>query len=595
MIRKSRDIQLILRLAPFVKTYKLWAIVSVIASIVISVLNVLNANVMKNVTDLALKGDWFRVTTFGIYDLVIVIVAFLAGHLSTYGIGRFSARMGNDLKKSLVRHISQLSTAYLEMQHTGDLLSRLTNDMNNIQRFIGNWSRILYQFCVFVGTFVYLLVVNWKLALACVIVSPIVTAIAMTLSRFIFTNSEEIQQQLGQASALTQDVIGGIFTVKSFNLQGRLYDQLASIVHSTVLKGIEIKKRQSLIGVIIDFFTRVPNYLLIVVAGFLALHGQMTAGEVVAISSLLVYMFVPLLAISSFFSHSRQCLPSIARVMDVFDQMVEVSGTKVTGNQTSIFVEFKNVSFCYDPGTPVLDDLSFKLRTGETVALVGESGSGKSSIVKILCGFYQPQKGEVRIYDRAFVEWELDALRSNISVVNQDTYLFPVSIAENIQYGNTDATLDQIVKAAKQANAHDFIMELPQGYHTIVGERGSLLSGGQRQRVAIARAFLKNSPIVLLDEPTSSLDSEAESKVQQALERLASGRSTLIIAHRLSSIRHANEILVLNEGRITERGTHEKLITEGGQYQSLYTAQRSTHGVETPIREGGAVDDESKK
>jgi ABC-type multidrug transport system fused ATPase/permease subunit len=310
--------------------------------------------------------------------------------------------------------------------------------------------------------------------------------------------------------------------------------------------------------------------------GYLAFKGEISVGSVVAANVLVWQIFLPVEQFLAFLRQMRETIPAIERLFEILDQPAERVGERAFEVQTEAApIEFKDVAFGYDDENKILDDLSFQVPQGETVALVGTSGSGKSTVFKLLCGFYEPQEGRIRVCGNDLAHCSPADVRARVSFVAQDTYLFPTTIAENIGYGRPGATRDEIAAAAKVANAHDFIIEQPEGYDTQVGERGAKLSGGQRQRIALARAILKDAPILLLDEPTSALDTQSETLVQEALDRLMEGKSVLVVAHRLSTIRDADRVLVLDRGTIVESGAHEQLMQADTLYKRLYLRQAS--------------------
>jgi ABC-type multidrug transport system fused ATPase/permease subunit len=311
-----------------------------------------------------------------------------------------------------------------------------------------------------------------------------------------------------------------------------------------------------------------------VCGGYLALTGRVTPGGLFAFMYLLHFLIEPLSSGPDLIAALRAATGTAGRIVEVMHRPVErADGQVFEADPAKPAIRYEDVSFGYGEQTHVLDGVSFSISHHKMVALVGHSGSGKSTVLKLLCGFYEPRAGGVELYGRGLGEWNLESLRRQLALVAQDTYLFPASIAENISYGRPGATMGEIIEAAKMANAHRFILELPDGYSTLVGERGNRLSGGERQRIGIARAILKDAPILLLDEPTSALDTQSESLIQEALERFMQGRTVLVIAHRLSTIKHADEIFVLDGGRVAERGTHEDLIGQGGVYRQLYLKQ----------------------
>jgi ABC-type multidrug transport system fused ATPase/permease subunit len=317
----------------------------------------------------------------------------------------------------------------------------------------------------------------------------------------------------------------------------------------------------------------VPLVSCAIYGGYMAYDGKITAGSLLAFILLLNYVLDPLASFPYMLGDIKVSVTSVNRIREILEQPIERSGIESKVEASNIAVKLENVCFNYNASVDVLKNISFDIAQNTSVAIVGSSGSGKTTLFKLLCGFYTPTSGSIELYDKKLEQLDINFARELFSLVSQDVYLFPVSVAENISYGNINATMDQIMRAAKLANAEEFILKLPEGYNTLVGERGIKLSGGQRQRIAIARAFLKNSPILLLDEPTSALDLQSEALVQEALDRFMKDRTVIIIAHRLSTIKSVNQILVMDKGSIVEKGTHDELMAYDSVYSKLYSKQ----------------------
>jgi ABC-type multidrug transport system fused ATPase/permease subunit len=468
-----------------------------------------------------------------------------------------------------------MSFSDIEAKHSGDLVSRLTNDAAVIQDFFqNNFSNFFYQPIAFLATFGYMATLNLKLLLVAVAILPITFFGTNFLSRPMGNWVKKRQEGFGRINAIVQDTIGGITMQKAFNLNQVLYDKFKVAVHQVRDNDLKYQKRVAILSTFYLIIMHVPVLVTAAYGGYLAINGQMTPGSLFAFLYLLHFLVEPLAPFSELIPQLRAATAAAGRIIEVLQHPTErTDGQSFALDPTQPVIEYAEVSFAYYGHSDVLNEMNFSIPHCKTVALVGPSGSGKSTVFKLLCGFYEPHEGSVKLNGRELSQWNLEAVRRQLSLVSQDTYLFPATVAENIAYGRPGATRDEIIKAARAANAHDFIMNLPNDYDSLVGERGNRLSGGQRQRLGIARAILKNAPVLLLDEPTSALDVQSEALVQEALDRMMSGRTVLVIAHRMSTIKQADEILVLDHGRIVEQGPHQALIEKDGLYKQLYLKQ----------------------
>jgi ABC-type multidrug transport system fused ATPase/permease subunit len=345
--------------------------------------------------------------------------------------------------------------------------------------------------------------------------------------------------------------------------------------------GMENRKKAILSWIPFLMLRYIPQLIVPLYGGYLAFRGEISIGTLLAFDWLIWFVFIPLETLLAWIRELRETSPALARCYEIFDAPAERrGGSSVPRVSSDGAVAFDRVRFSYEGGRNVLDGLTFHVPAGRTVALVGSSGCGKSTVLKLLCGLYEAREGEVRLLGQAISKADLSAVRARVSLVAQDTHLFPMSIAENIAMAKAGASREEIVAAAKAASAHDFISALPRGYDTLAGELGNRLSGGERQRIGLARAFLKDAPILLLDEPTASLDTESEARVLEATRRLAEGRTTLVVSHRLSALRDADEILVLADGQVCERGTHADLLEADTLYRRFYQEQAA--GAQRP-------------
>jgi subfamily B ATP-binding cassette protein MsbA/ATP-binding cassette subfamily B protein AbcA/BmrA len=542
---------------------------------------ILNAVFLRNLFNAVLAGNsnafWFYtwlVLSFSVPNI-------LFNYLRTWSIGRFSERVLARLRQTVAGRSAVLPVSYLEERHSGDMLSVLNADLGKVKTLLAN--NILDFFAQSargIAALIYIVSINWWLALVTVVLTPAIFLLINTLTRPIAKRSEEMQTEIGQVNSIAQDALAGAMVVKSFNLADIQDERFHQANSKALKKGFEIARYWSLIngagfGLIIA-----PFIIAMGIGGYLIIDKQMSFGALFAFINLLNYVVNPLGGLPGIIASMSESTGAAQRVFQILDQPAErQDGERQNGAITrpktdrDLALQFKDVSFAYADGKPVLKDIHLDIRRGQTVAIVGPSGGGKSTVLKLILGYYPLPDGRVRLFGDSLNDWQLAEARQQMAFVAQDTYLFPVSIAENIRCGKPDATQEEIERAARLANIHDFIASLPDGYQTSAGEWGARLSGGQKQRISLARAILKDAPILLLDEPTSALDAESESLIQEALNRFTRDRTTVVVAHRLSTIKNADRVLVLNDGQIVEDGTHEELIARGGMYLDLYQRQ----------------------
>ncbi len=563
------------QLSSFTKPYKYWIALSIAATIFNALIDVSVGHFIKNITDTTLSGYYQEASRVLIYIVLLVVLGVLVKFTVGYSSGCFSSLALMDLREKVARHVERLPVSFIENRHTGDTVYRLSGDTNAFQYFFqGSFTNLIYRPLVFILAFAYLLYTNWRLLLLSVALLPVTLYLTNLVSRPISRYSKVRQGQYGTLNSMVQDTIGGIYISKSYNLAKVLFEKFKSFSNEMLSNQLKLEKREAMLTPFTMILRLLPFLSCAIYGGYLAVKGQITPGSLSAFLYLINYLTEPLTAFPGMLSELRSTMASVDRISDLLKQPVERSdGNAFARDYSKTVIEFDNVSFSYKDNVRVLDGLSFSIPANKTIALVGRSGCGKSTVFKLLCGFYETNEGDIKLYGQDLDEWELDSSRLHLSLVSQDIYLFPGTIAENISYGNPGASFDEIVSAAKAAKAHDFIMKHSDGYNMIVGERGNKLSGGQRQRISIARAILKDAPILLLDEPTSALDVHSEALVQEALEHFKKDRTVLVVAHRLSTIKRADEVLVMSKGKIVERGTHEALMEENGLYKNLYMRQ----------------------
>lgn len=565
---------IIRQLLRFIRPYRLWVLLGTSAALVNALITVAGGYFIKQITDATIN----RQPELILQTVYLIVAAAVVGAVSHYGVkyatGRFSANALRDLRQRTTTHSTMLPLSFTERHHSGDLVARQMNDASVVQGFFeGAFADLVYQPILFLATFVYMFTLNWQLLLVCLATLPVGMVLLNLLSRPLTAFSQQEQEGFARLYALAQDSIGGITMSKAFNLEKPLYERYKVAAEAVLAARLNFEWRSGWLMPVSFFLRGMPSLVLIGYGGSLALAGQLTPGELFAFVYLLQSLTRPLNVLPELIAEVRRTTAAAQRLLSLLDEPTERDdGTAFPSTNNPAF-RCSAVHFAYPEQPPILESLSFVVPVGQTVALVGHSGSGKSTLFKLLCGFYPPDAGELALYDKLYTAWSLQALRQQIALVSQETYLFPATIAENIVYGRPDATLAEIMAAAQAANSHGFITQLPAGYQTYVGERGNRLSGGERQRIGIARALLMDAPILLLDEPTSALDSQAEALVQEALARLMVGRTVLVIAHRLSTIQQADMILVLDQGRIVEEGTHAVLMERDGIYRQLYLKQ----------------------
>jgi subfamily B ATP-binding cassette protein MsbA len=482
-----------------------------------------------------------------------------------------------DLRRDLYLHIQRLSLSFFERQRIGAIVTRLTGDIASAQNFVGAAFVNTAMDVAAIGVIVIVLWVwNWKLALVSLAVLPFYALINQRLNRRIRQQSRLIHDQLQEISGELYEQFGATSTIQSFTQEpaaARSFDRRSNNFLASVLTNVRL---QSIALGVAGTLTSIGPILLIWFGAGEVLSGRLTVGTLMAFYAYLGMLYTPVQRLTELNLILSNSLAAMDRIFEVFDTQPEVrerAGARDLGRSRGE-IAFEDTSFQYESGPPVLDRVRLHVPAGSTVALVGPSGAGKSTVVKLLPRFYDVTAGRITIDGMDVRDLTLGSLRRNIAIVAQEPLLLSGTIGDNLRYGKADASTDELRHAARLAFADEFILRLPQGYETEIGERGVKLSGGQKQRLAIARAFLKDAPILVLDEPTSALDPESEALIKHALEHLVEGRTALIIAHRLSTIEHADEVVVLDRGRVVERGSHRELVERPDGLYRRYAAKQ---------------------
>ena len=511
---------------------------------------------------------------------VALILLFLLRAVVSFGgnylLGWTGERVVADLRKRVYRHLHRQSLRFFSNHRTGDLTSRLTNDVGSVRSAVTDaLSNLLTQSLSLLGSVALMVVLNWRLSLIIFLVVPAVTGFAVYFGRKVRRLARRIQDRLADTTAVAEEAISAMRVVKAFARSGyevgRYEDAVEELFGTSRRRVLISSLFTASVGLL--FFAALVGIFWY--GGLEVLAGRLTEGDLVAFIFYAFNIARSVGGMSRLYSTFNSAAGATERLFELLDTTPDLQDAPeaVVLDDVQGRVAFEDVTFAYDAGHPVLHDIHLEVEPGETVALVGPSGAGKSTLVSLIPRFYDPQAGRVTVDGHDLRQVTRQSLREHIAAVAQEVHLFNASIRENIRYGRLDADDAAVEEAARAANAHDFIVDLPDGYDAAVGERGVKLSGGQRQRVAIARALLRDARLLLLDEATSSLDSASEALVQEALERLMAGRTTFIIAHRLSTVQAADRIVVLDEGRIVQTGTHDALVQRDGLYRDLASYQ----------------------
>ncbi len=492
-----------------------------------------------------------------------------------------SQRVMADFRTHVFSHLHRLSLKFFAKRRTGELISRLMNDVGVIQNLLTETPLdALKHLVTIVGGVGFLLVMNWRLCVLILILLPLLALVARFFGKRLKSLSMKIQDQTAHVTTLIEEVVSGIREVKSFVQGQREESRFRSAVEGLLTTTMQRTGVLAVFVPVITFFTFAMAIGVLWYGGKQVIEGQLSPGELFAFVLFAGILIGPFGSAARIFTQVKEVQGAMTRVFELLDTPLDIQDSPNAQVLHPIqgAVRFEGVQFAYDGREPVLESVSFSIEAGECVALVGPTGAGKTTIINLLHRFYDPTKGKVFIDGHDITSIQLDSLYHQLALVPQETHLFGGTINENIRYGCWNASEAEVRKASERANAHEFIQALPEGYETLLGEKGVNLSGGQRQRVAIARALLKNPRILILDEATSALDSQSELLVQEALDELMKGRTTLMIAHRFSSIQRADRILVLHRGVIVEEGRHQELLAQRGLYHHLYTL-REVEGV----------------
>lgn len=542
-------------------------------TLLLNVILILGNDYLARATDLLMAEQAVDFQAFFLPLSIMVVLGALLSYVSSLSGSYYSARVQRDVRGVLGNHLLELPFSWFDEKGTGSIMTKLVTDIGEAGRFFSEiMPALVVDFITVTAISIYLFQMDALLLVVSLVTYPVFLLAANKLSRFLARVVKKRKTSLDARNQVAYDAIQGMEVVRSYNLYEIMQQQIDYYIDDVAEQGCKSTRITSLGHVLRNIVTTIP-----IVMGYLfalreVLAGRITTGDMLAFSVLFTRIGYPLSNLVYCVNDIREISVSLDRIEEIYEAEPEKSGQEkfVRKSADDAVITFENVDFSYDGEHPALRHMSFAVKAGQTVAFAGGSGEGKSTIFRILCGFYEKQGGSYSLFGHPYEEWDLQAARDCFSYVSQNVFLFPESILNNVAYGKRDATQEEVMEACRNANIHDFIAGLPEGYQTMAGERGVRLSGGERQRISIARAFLKDAPILLLDEPTAAVDAGTEELLSEALERVCAGKTVLVIAHRLSTIRHAHRIYVVNKGAVAEAGTHEELLARNGIYAGMY-------------------------
>ncbi len=581
------------RMLAYVRPYRVRLALAMLFMIVVSSFRGAIAFLVKPaLDDIFINKDKTRLAIIPALVLGAYLIKGLCEFAQSYLMNGVGQRVIRDIRDNLYRHMQSLSLAFYMKHPTGVLISRVTNDVGLMQgavtQAVTGLIKDVFSAVFLVGVVFYR---DWRLALVALVAFPLAIWPIARFGRKLRRTSIRTQEVTGGLTSHLQETISGAKLVKSFGAEEYEVDRFATRNTKLFRLSMKVVKVQAMTSPLSEMFAGVGAAAVILIGGYSVVNGKSTPGNFFSFMTALFMLYEPVKSLSRINNVIQQGIAAAGRVFEVLDTLPDVAEKKDAISLEEILhgIEYDHVDFRYaEDGEDILKDITFRVAPGTRVAIVGSSGAGKTTLVDLLPRFYDTHRGAIRVDGTDIRDLSVSSLRSRIGIVSQHTVLFNDTVRNNIAYGMPDAPMERIEEAARRANAHPFIVRLPEGYETVIGEQGLKLSGGERQRVAIARALLKDAPILILDEATSALDTESESVVQEALDLLMHGRTTFVIAHRLSTVRNADTILVIEDGRIVERGTHEELLADETRYRSFYLKQFEERKSGAEVRPGVA-------